>query len=351
MKKHLLTVCLGLAAMLSFAACNNQSGSSGGYLIDGKTSNYPANTQVFLQEFREGKPIFIDTTTTDAEGNFSLKGKIAEKNFGKVQVGSNDIFLLIDNKKINVEIDRNNPRNYSVTGNPELVTMQQIMNDARTGKATPDAIKTFIDTVKSPYLAYYGVQYLNIQKDFDTYEKVQQRLSKEIPSSTVTLDFTSFIDKNREAIERQKAAEGKTAMGSEAAEIDLPNPDGKNIALSSLRGKVVLLDFWASWCGPCRRENPNVVKTYQQYKDKGFTVYSVSLDKDKARWVDAIKKDNLLWDNHVSDLQYWNSAPAAAYGVRSIPATFLLDREGKIIGKNLRGGALEAKLKEIFAEI
>jgi thiol-disulfide isomerase/thioredoxin len=112
----------------------------------------------------------------------------------------------------------------------------------------------------------------------------------------------------------------------------------------------VLVDFWASWCGPCRGENPNVVKAYNKYKDKGkgFTVFSVSLDDDKDRWVKAIAADGLAWPNHVSDLQKWNNAAAAAYGVQSIPASFLLDPSGKIIGKNLRGPALEAKLAEVL---
>ncbi len=120
--------------------------------------------------------------------------------------------------------------------------------------------------------------------------------------------------------------------------------------LSDLRGKVVLIDFWASWCRPCRNENPNVVKLYQKYQAKGFDIYSVSLDRDKTSWINAIKSDNLTWENHVSDLKYWSSAGAKQYNVSSIPSTFLLDREGRIIAKNLRGAALEQKLQEILGE-
>jgi thiol-disulfide isomerase/thioredoxin len=118
--------------------------------------------------------------------------------------------------------------------------------------------------------------------------------------------------------------------------------------LSDLKGKVVLIDFWASWCGPCRKENPNVVKTYEKYKDAGFTVMSVSLDSDKAKWLEAIQKDGLVWPNHVSDLGGWQSKVARLYGVGSIPQTILLDKEGKIIASNLRGPALEAELQKIF---
>lgn len=137
-------------------------------------------------------------------------------------------------------------------------------------------------------------------------------------------------------------------VGDEAPDIVLSNVEGKSVKLSDLRGKTVLIDFWASWCGPCRRENPNVVRVYKQYKDKGFDIYSVSLDNSKEKWVQAIAHDALEWPSHVSDLKGWQSAGAALYQVRGIPATFLLDSKGIIIGKNLRGQALESKLEEVL---
>jgi thiol-disulfide isomerase/thioredoxin len=139
-----------------------------------------------------------------------------------------------------------------------------------------------------------------------------------------------------------------TSVGAMAPDLAFENPEGKVLKLSDLRGKVVLLDFWASWCGPCRKENPNVVQTYKKYHDQGFEVYSVSLDRDKASWLKAIEADGLVWSNHVSDLGFWQSQAAKIYGVSSIPATFLIDKEGKIIAKNLRGAALENALKGLF---
>jgi thiol-disulfide isomerase/thioredoxin len=133
-----------------------------------------------------------------------------------------------------------------------------------------------------------------------------------------------------------------------APEIVMADTTGKMLKLSNLKGKVVLIDFWASWCGPCRRENPNVVKLYEEYKSKGFEVFSVSLDQDKERWIKAIKDDGLVWTNHVSDLKYWQNEAARLYQVSSIPRTILLDKEGNIIARDLRGPALEAKLKEVF---
>lgn len=143
---------------------------------------------------------------------------------------------------------------------------------------------------------------------------------------------------------------GKTSIGAIAPELAFKDPDGNTRKLSDLRGKVVLIDFWASWCGPCRRESPNVRNVYSKYHDKGFEVFSVSLDKDYNNWVKAIKDDQLVWPNHVSDLKYWSSEAAAIYGVRSIPAMFLLDREGRIVAKDLRGEALERAVKQLLGE-
>ncbi len=143
-------------------------------------------------------------------------------------------------------------------------------------------------------------------------------------------------------------------IGERAPELVFRSPDGEKIALTSLRGKMVLIDFWASWCSPCRVENPNLLKTYRHFMDKefvngsGFTVYGVSLDNTKEAWVAAIRQDHLEWKSHVSDLKGWQSVPAAMYGVMGIPMNFLIDGDGIIVAKDLRGEYLENKLKELL---
>lgn len=154
--------------------------------------------------------------------------------------------------------------------------------------------------------------------------------------------------------QKKSAVQTGTNIGNKAIDLKFTTPDGKELALSSLKGKVVLLDFWASWCGPCRRENPNVVAAYNKYKDqkfgkaKGFTVYSVSLDDNKDSWMAAIKADGLVWPNHVSDLAKWSSKAAALYGVNSIPTNWLINENGIIVGQGLRGEALEQALQKMI---
>jgi peroxiredoxin len=186
----------------------------------------------------------------------------------------------------------------------------------------------------------------NFQQDMPLFEKVAKGLAKNYPNCSHTKQLNSQITQVKAQIAEQRKQE-KISIGQEAPDIAYPNPEGKVEKLSDLRGKYVLLDFWASWCAPCRGENPNLVANYKKYHDKGFEIFQVSLDQSKNSWIKAIKADQLNW-HHVSDLKYWSSAPAKLYGVRGIPANFLIDKDGKIIAKNLRGPALGMKLKELF---
>ena len=177
-------------------------------------------------------------------------------------------------------------------------------------------------------------------------QKLHKAYEESYPENPMTVQIGTQVAKIQQELEDFDSYTNENT----APEIALPNPDGEVMKLSSLRGNYVLIDFWASWCAPCRRENPNVVRLYKKYSDENFEIFSVSLDGNKENWKKAIKKDNLIWDYHVSDLKKWKSDLISKYQFRGIPHTVLIDPEGKIIEEKLRGAALEQKLKELFGK-
>jgi thiol-disulfide isomerase/thioredoxin len=202
--------------------------------------------------------------------------------------------------------------------------------------------KKFIDDNPKVFATIIALNLLDPQKNFDYYIKVDESLAQAYPNSNNLKPFHSWVADNKDQYT-------KLAVGSPAPDFTVKDPSGKDISLASLKGKVLLVDFWASWCGPCRKENPNVVMAYSKYKAKGLEILGVSLDDDKGKWLDAIKKDGLGW-LHGSELKGWQSSFVTLYGFTGIPFNVLLDKDGKILGKNLRGPQLEKALEDAFAK-
>ncbi len=197
-------------------------------------------------------------------------------------------------------------------------------------------VKNFILKTNGSIVSILPANMLDPNEETEFLERMTAVLMAKYPTSGAVKGYAT-----------QLAALKATAIGQPAPEISLPSPEGQPVALSSLRGKYVLIDFWASWCGPCRKENPNVVKLYEQHKGKDFEIYGVSLDRDRNAWLEAIRKDGLKWV-HVSDLKFWQSGVVPLYRIEGIPMTVLVDKNGVIIAKNLRGEALAEKLSEIL---
>jgi len=317
--------------------------------IDGKLVNNLGFTEVFLENIIAQTD--IDSADVTKEGTFTLKAKIDKSDFYKLKFSKEHYLLLVlePAENIKVELDLNNMYGPKISGskNSELIystfgkihdydnKLQELSNKME--KEKKDYLRTFILNNLTSLSSLFFIESLSPEEDADVYTKLDQSLYKLYPGNFMVENLHSKI-KTKDVL----------GIGAEAPEIDLPGIDGKNIKLSSLRGKFVLIDFWASWCGPCRHDSPEMVALYKENKKKGFEIFSVSLDKTKDAWLAAIKTDKLGEWKHVSDLLYWNSAAAKTYGVESIPYTVLLDKQGKIIAKGLRAEELKSKIKEVL---
>lgn len=355
---------------------NTEISSQGAYVtIRGKV-NYPQAGQITIQELKEGGTAWNDTITLKKDNTFIKKVKISEPGYYRINFYNTQVLnVILFKNDIEVNVDGNNMTGFSeIKGSPEIDFIRFAQSTIQGVESSPDGVKLnqeFTAAVQQGNQARISQLQQDYQKLMDqAASKVAARINEQ-PVSLGVINFlqNGGLDKDQyfdvyvtvaESLKKEWAGFNhpkafidmvesmkKTAVGQVAPEIALPNPEGQVVKLSSLRGNYVLLDFWAKWCGPCRRENPNVVKAFNKYKDKGFTVFGVSLDRSKEDWLQAIQEDKLTW-THVSDLKYWQSEAAKTYNITGIPFSLLLDREGKIIAKNLRGPALEEKLAEIF---
>ena len=363
---------------LLMLTCVNKASAQAkaGYVINGTITDLPSG-KVYLEK-------------ADEEGNkrdsakvvnhkFVFKGKVADLAFFTIYITDkkNGNTFLLENAKINFTGKKDSLYRAKVTGGPVYTTYRsfyevdwkpittkagdiygRLAKADQGGKVELDsatrtafdaefaALTVMNDSAVNAYVRRnaHSIAAAMVIKDryidypyFDNARALMPLLSQEAKNSTFGKQIYASL-----------ALDEKTGIGKMAPVFSMADPNGKQLSLSDFKGKYVLIDFWASWCGPCRKENPNVVAAYKKYHDKGFEILGVSLDSTKEPWLKAIAADGLIW-NHVSDLKGWKNEAAAQYGVRSVPASFLIGPDGKVVGKDLRGEELHKKLASIFA--
>lgn len=382
MKNFVLILAAFSMMLLTFLNCN--SGENSKTLTVSGTIQNAGNMQVYFEKIGlvpNTPNTVVAKTEADANGNFSITTDqpLAEGLY-RLRIGQQVLTMVFDgserNVKVNGDLQQIGNFQYQIEGSPGSLTFLQTVQAYRQKQPNVQDIENLIETSENPLVgAYVATLAFGNRPEFaNIYEKAAKRIETTYPGSSYAADLNSYISSLKQLA--MNSGGGSNGLIPEeqrqpAPDIRLPGPDGKTYALSDLKGKVVLLDFWASWCMPCRRENPNVVKVYQKYKDKGFTVFSVSLDgvdsrtaasfnndpkriaelteRGKQNWIQAIQKDGLEWPYHVSDLKKWDCVPARQYGVTSIPRAFIIDAQGRIASMNVRGAEqIEAAIQELL---
>ena len=368
MKQFVLIMCV------TFAVLSNVGGQ--GYVITGEVQGADGKT-VSLKQHRDSQPVEISTVKVQA-GKFTLKGTVPYPEFCLLYVDNQGpVQFFIENSNIRILIDMQNIGQSKVIGSKENDVFMEFVNELEKYNQQQKRLNDSYVALSSSSIAAPNaetniraqMEKLNAERTnymINFVQKYSGKISAAFLVNNVqglmqTLNFSqleqmanSFDSRTRQSqwvkiITDQAASLKPTAIGQPFPDIKLKTPDDKPISISDYagKGKYVLLDFWAAWCGPCRNENPRVVELYKRYKDKGFEIIGISLDQTKEAWIKAISDDQLTWPQ-MSDLNYWNSAAAKLYSVSSIPHTILLDKDGKILAKNLRGEALVAKLTELL---
>ena len=370
-----ILISLSVILLLSFCDGNKKNSS---FQLKGTLSDSKAET-LYLEKLGSAKQVIIDSVILDENGNFEFTNYTPKIGFYRIKTNDKNFAMLVLDSADKVTITgsvKDLGNTFKVEGSSETTIFieynnlsksrdikldslnkefQLLMETNKMDSKRMDSLSAIFETPYNSiinqsnilmvdkiskntnmYSSIMAIQALDPDKYSDLYKSLDAGLSKKFPNDKNVIMF-------HEVVERMLS----TNIGQFAPEISLPSPDGKEIALSSLKGKLVLIDFWASWCGPCRKEMPNVVKIYSKFKNKGFEIYGVSLDQDKEKWMEAITKDGINWPQ-VSDLKYWDNVAARIYNVQGIPYTVLIDKDGKIIAKNLRGQELEKKIAEVL---
>jgi len=390
--KKIFIYSLPLIAIAILFGCSGNKADDDSFVVKGKLTNTKKDS-IYLEELTSKKMTGIDSAVVSEDGEFYFKVKPKDIGFYILKLKKNNFITLLIDKGETVEISADAmqlSKTYSVSGSKGTELIKELDNNLQHNyakvdslskiynekKGSPDILKIkasvdstykkiyfdeknfrkkFIDR-NSNSLACIIALYrqfgrepmfnINVKEDFAYIEKIDKALFTTYPDNEQVKDLHERVAKIKRLEAERKIAEGKLGIGAEAPDFSLRTPDENYITVSSYKGKILLIDFWASWCAPCRAENPKMVKLYNKFKSKDFSILGVSLDREKDPWVKAIKADKLSWAQ-VSDLKYWDSPVAKLYNVKSIPYTVLLDKEGKIIAKGLSSDSLAAKITEM----
>jgi peroxiredoxin len=365
-----IAICLGWAILM---ACTNTTSEerSNQASLSGQISNIPEGQKILIYRVEAQAPIKIDSVNPDGEGKFEIQLPADSERIYLLGIGEQRAPIFLESGKHEIKGDFNALARTLGFSNSDLMLQLKKVNGLKDGfdqeaeqmqiafqkfsilkqRQKADSVekqfqsllfqnkaevKRLIDSIGPNPVSHIASSMLSIEEDFEYLDSLAKRFTSEKPKAYFTTKLNAYVEGYR-----------KFAIGSIAPDFIQPDPNGKEVQLSSFKGKWLLLDFWASWCKPCRAENPNLVEAYNRYKNKNFNIFSVSLDSDKSAWMKAMIADHMLW-SHASDLKGWENSAARAYQINSIPMSLLLDPNGKIMAKNLRGEALQQKLAALI---